>query len=52
MSLRKLRFADDAGKFLDQKRHPAGALVNLRDERIRKGARRFFTHQFANLASR
>ena len=46
------RFANDAGKFLDQKRHSAGALINLRNERIRKGARRFSAHQFAHLAPR
>ena len=46
------RFANDAGKFLDQKRHSAGALINLRNERIRKGARRFSAHQFAHLTPR
>src|SRR5215813_8496312 len=43
------RFAQDAGKFLDQKRHSASALINLCDERIRKGACRFSAHQFPHL---
>ena len=46
------RFANNAGKFLDQKRHSTGALINLCNERIRKDTRRFSAHQFAHLAPR
>ena len=35
-----------------KKRHSASALINLRNERIRKGARRFSAHQFAHLTPR
>src|SRR4029077_13131561 len=49
---RKLRFADDAGKFLDQKWYSTCALVNLRHERIRNRPSRFFAHQFPHLAPR